>query len=162
MAKMSLEDSVVAALLASVMRSDNLLHKPGSVDSLSQTTECIFERQVHSHGHRMKVNIFFQTFSGEAESLCAKLNAEGIVDAVISDDSDAFCYGAKVLLRNFSISTGNGACVEKYTIEKVDKSLKLDRNRLIVMAILLGCDFCPSGVPGVGKETVLQLFEGKV
>lgn len=96
---------------------------------------------------------------GEAESLCAKLNAEGIVDAVISDDSDAFCYGAKVLLRNFSISTGNGACVEKYTIEKVDQSLKLDRNRLIFMAILLGCDFCPSGVPGVGKETVLQLFE---
>ena len=79
---------------------------------------------------------------------------------MISDDSDAFCYGAKVLLRNFSISTGNGACVEKYTLEKVDKSLKLDRNRLIVMAILLGCDFCPSGVPGVGKETVLQLFEG--
>lgn len=96
---------------------------------------------------------------GEAESLCAKLNAEGVVDAVISDDSDAFCYGAKVLLRNFSISSGNGAFVEKYVIDKIEQNYKLDRNRLIAMAILLGCDFCPNGVPGVGKETVLQLFE---
>lgn len=98
---------------------------------------------------------------GEAEALCARLNAAGVVDAVISDDSDAFCYGAKVLLRNFSISSGgsNGACVEKYTIDKLETTLKLDRNRLTMMAILLGCDFCPMGVPGVGKETVLHLFE---
>ena len=45
--------------------------------------------------------------------------------------------------------------------DKIDQSLKLDRNRLIFMAIILGCDFCPNGVPGVGKETVMQLFEGK-
>lgn len=97
---------------------------------------------------------------GEAEALCAQLNADGVVDAVISDDSDAFCYGAKVLLRNFSISTsGNGATVEKYEIDKFSESFKLDRHRLIVMAIMLGCDFVPSGVPGVGKESVIQLFE---
>ena len=96
---------------------------------------------------------------GEAESLCATLNAEGIVQAVISDDSDAFCYGAQTLLRNFSISTGNGANVERYFIGKIEKDLKLDRNRLVAMAILLGCDFCPAGVAGIGKESILQLFE---
>ena len=41
---------------------------------------------------------------GEAESAAAKLNAEGKVDAVITDDSDAFCYGAATVLRNFTIS----------------------------------------------------------
>ena len=41
---------------------------------------------------------------GEAESAAAKLNAEGKVDAVITDDSDAFCYGAITVLRNFTIS----------------------------------------------------------
>lgn len=95
---------------------------------------------------------------GEAEALCARLNAEGLVDAVISDDSDAFCYGAHVLLRNFSISSG-GACVERYIIDKISHSLKLDRSRIIMMAVLLGCDFCPAGVPGVGKESILQIFE---
>ena len=95
---------------------------------------------------------------GEAEALCARLNAEGIVDAIISEDSDAFCYGTAVLLRIFSIS-GKGAFVERYTIEKISEALKLDRNRLIMMAVLLGCDFCPAGVPGVGKESILQIFE---
>ena len=42
--------------------------------------------------------------AGEAESAAAKLNAEGKVDAVITDDSDAFCYGAITVLRNFTIS----------------------------------------------------------
>ena len=41
---------------------------------------------------------------GEAESAAAKLNAEEKVDAVITDDSDAFCYGAVTVLRNFTIS----------------------------------------------------------
>ena len=41
---------------------------------------------------------------GEAESAAAKLNAQGKVDAVITDDSDAFCYGAVTVLRNFTIS----------------------------------------------------------
>ena len=41
---------------------------------------------------------------GEAEFAAARLNAEGKVDAVITDDSDAFCYGAITVLRNFTIS----------------------------------------------------------
>jgi flap endonuclease GEN len=40
---------------------------------------------------------------GEAEKACAYLNAIGKCDAVISDDSDVFLYGAKVVYRNFSI-----------------------------------------------------------
>jgi flap endonuclease GEN len=43
-----------------------------------------------------------------------QMNAEGLVDAVITEDSDAFCYGAEVILRNFSISP-SGTSVEMYT-----------------------------------------------
>ena len=92
--------------------------------------------------------------------MCAKLNIEGLVDAVISDDSDCFCYGAITLLRNFCISSsGNGASVEKYTIDKIKHSYNLNRDRLIIMALLLGCDFCPNGIPGIGKESIVQLLE---
>ena len=38
---------------------------------------------------------------GEAEALCGHLNELGIVDAVVSNDADAFLYGAKTLLVNF-------------------------------------------------------------
>ena len=42
--------------------------------------------------------------AGEAEFAAARLNAEGKVDAIITDDSDAFCFGAVNVLRNFTIS----------------------------------------------------------
>ncbi len=44
-----------------------------------------------------------QSPCGEAEKACAYLNLIGKCDAVISDDSDVFLYGAKVVYRNFSI-----------------------------------------------------------
>jgi 5'-3' exonuclease len=29
---------------------------------------------------------------------------------------------------------------------------------MIALALLLGCDYLPAGVPGVGKETAVKLF----
>ena len=29
---------------------------------------------------------------------------------------------------------------------------------MIALALLLGCDYLPAGVPGVGKETTVKLF----
>ncbi len=97
--------------------------------------------------------------SGEGEALCAALDAAGLVDAVVTDDSDAFCYGAKVVWRNFTVSA-NSISVERVTTHKLSSALSLTRDRLVLAAVLLGCDFFPSGVNGVGKETVLQLLSG--
>ncbi|XP_050673323.1 flap endonuclease GEN isoform X6 [Leptidea sinapis] len=62
--------------------------------------------------------------SGEAEATCARLNAKGLVDAVISQDSDCFAYGARRVYRNFSVSSsaGGGAMqgsVDLYDAEKM-------------------------------------------
>ena len=92
------------------------------------------------------------------ESLCAQLNSCDLVDAVVTEDSDAFCYGVKTVLRNFSVASSKALSVEKFNIDKIQDDLGLDRNRFVLMAVLLGCDFFPTGVSGVGKETVLQLF----
>ena len=53
---------------------------------------------------------------------------------------------------------GGTASVECYTIEKLKLTLNVDRRRFIFMALLLGCDFCPGGISGLGKETVRQLL----
>ncbi|XP_018564614.1 flap endonuclease GEN [Anoplophora glabripennis] len=100
---------------------------------------------------------------GEAESLCAYLNVEGLVDGIISQDSDCFAYGAKVVYRNFSISTqggyaSSGGAVDIYDITKAYKSLNFGRNKIIAMALLCGSDYS-EGVLGVGKESVMKLFE---
>lgn len=38
--------------------------------------------------------------TGEAEALCAQLNSEGLVDACITADSDAFLFGAKCVIKH--------------------------------------------------------------
>ncbi|VEN57561.1 unnamed protein product [Callosobruchus maculatus] len=100
---------------------------------------------------------------GEAESMCAYLNEEGLVDGCISQDSDCFAYGAKVVYRNFSISTqgphaASGGSVDIYDITKATKSLDFGRNKIIAMALLCGSDY-NDGVQGVGKESVVKLFD---
>ncbi|XP_056648417.1 flap endonuclease GEN isoform X2 [Diorhabda sublineata] len=65
---------------------------------------------------------------GEAESLCAYLNDEGLVDGCISQDSDCFAYGAKVVYRNFSVTSqgankSSGGAVDIYDIAKANESM---------------------------------------
>lgn len=86
--------------------------------------------------------------NGEGEALCSRMNAEGVVHAVISDDSDAFCYGARVVIRNFG---ANAKDMEKFDMSKIERTLSLSRDRMVVMAVFLGCDFIPTGVGGLGK-----------
>ncbi|XP_011875697.1 PREDICTED: flap endonuclease GEN [Vollenhovia emeryi] len=100
---------------------------------------------------------------GEAEAMCAYLNEDGLVDGCISQDSDCFLYGAKVVYRNFSMSTqGNcgatGGSVDVYSIEKIEKTLNIGRSKMIALALLCGCDY-DEGVNGVGKEAALKFFK---
>lgn len=44
-------------------------------------------------------------------------------------------------------------------MESIERNLKLNRKKLIALALTLGCDYCPKGIPGVGKTNVLKFFE---
>ncbi|XP_041466492.1 uncharacterized protein LOC121417019 [Lytechinus variegatus] len=92
---------------------------------------------------------------GEAEAMCAALNSAGMVDGCMTEDGDAFLYGAQVVYRNLNMSTGEVDC---YSMDDIRKDLNLDRRRLIALAILLGCDYLPKGVPGVGKEVAMRFM----
>ena len=97
------------------------------------------------------------TAPGEAEAFCAALDKAGLVDAVVSDDSDCFCYGAKTVLRNFSTDPKNFS-VSRYCADRIEKELNVSRERMVIMALILGCDYNPGGVSGVGREAVIKLF----
>jgi len=97
------------------------------------------------------------TAPGEAEAYCSALNRAGLVDAVVSDDSDCFCYGAKTVLRNFSTDPKSFS-VSQYTSSKLRTDVGLSRQRMVIMALLLGCDYNLGGVAGVGREAVTKLF----
>ncbi|XP_042301504.1 flap endonuclease GEN homolog 1 [Sceloporus undulatus] len=95
--------------------------------------------------------------AGEAEAMCAYLNASGFVDGCITNDGDAFLYGALTVYRNFTMNIKDPH-VDCYSISAIEKKLGFSRESLIGLAILLGCDYLPKGVPGVGKEQALRLI----
>jgi flap endonuclease GEN len=43
-------------------------------------------------------------------------------------------------------------------MDDVERKLGLSRESLVGLGLLLGCDFVPHGVPGVGRETVLKIL----
>lgn len=45
------------------------------------------------------------TAAGEAEAMCAYLDSQGLVDGCITNDGDAFLYGARTVYRNFNMNS---------------------------------------------------------
>lgn len=45
------------------------------------------------------------TAAGEAEAMCAYLDWQGLVDGCITNDGDAFLYGAQTVYRNFNVNS---------------------------------------------------------
>jgi DNA excision repair protein ERCC-5 len=91
----------------------------------------------------------------EAEAQCAYLNDMGLVDAVVTEDSDAFLFGAKTVYRNI-FADGNFA--EKYDSACVESELGIGREHLIQLALLLGSDYTV-GVRGVGIVNAMEILE---
>jgi len=40
----------------------------------------------------------------------------------------------------------------------IKEQLQLDRERLVALAVLLGCDYLPKGVPSVGRDLAMKFF----
>ncbi|XP_069577780.1 flap endonuclease GEN homolog 1 [Brachyistius frenatus] len=98
------------------------------------------------------------TAAGEAEAMCAYLDSQGLVDGCMTNDGDAFLYGARTVYRNFNMNSKDPQ-VDCYQASRVKTQLHLSRENLVGLAILLGCDYLPKGIPGVGREQALRLIQ---
>lgn len=91
---------------------------------------------------------------GEAEAECAKMQALGIVDAVWSDDSDTFMFGATCKIEAHK---ENGKRVQgKVRIHRSETILQqhgLNKESLILFALLAGGDYNQKGLQGCGPQT---------
>ena len=89
----------------------------------------------------------------EAEAQCAWLDEAGLVDGVVTDDSDVFLFGARTVYRHIFDAK---KFVEVYSAERMKQRLGLDRMRLALLALLLGSDYTP-GVQGVGPVNATEI-----
>jgi len=98
---------------------------------------------------------------GEAEAECALLQQKGIVDAVLSEDVDTIMFGCRKTLRNWSAEGQKGSKtpthVTMYDAAAVAAgSSGLDREGMVLVALMSGGDYLPEGVPGCGVKVACE------
>lgn len=102
---------------------------------------------------------------GEAEAECALLEQQGIVDAVLSEDVDTIMFGCRKTLRNWSSEGTKGSKtpthVSMYDAAAVAAGAsKLDREGMVLVALMSGGDYLPEGVPGCGVKVACEAARG--
>ncbi|KAG7096330.1 hypothetical protein E1B28_003774 [Marasmius oreades] len=95
---------------------------------------------------------------GEADVQLAALSQQGIVDAVISDDSDMIVHGVDQVLRYDKEKTKNTKriFVQAYHFSDVRKHLDADHTGLLLIATLSGNSYA-EGLRGCSIKTALEL-----
>jgi len=102
---------------------------------------------------------------GEAESAyLAKIKRE--IYASISQDYDSLLFGAPKLIQNLTMArrrkTFSGwteVKPELIELEKVLNSLEINLDQLICLGILVGTDYNPKGIPGIGQKKALDIVK---
>ncbi len=93
----------------------------------------------------------------EGEAQCVRLCQGGDAWAVGSQDYDSLLLGAQNLVRGLTLSGKYELSLIK--LEAVLDSLKITREQLVDMAILIGTDF-NKGLRGVGPKKALKIVRG--
>lgn len=104
----------------------------------------------------------------EGEAQAAYMVREGKAYAVVSEDYDSLLYGGPKMVKNLTIS---GRKKEKGklsygsiapSIIDLNENLRawgISQSQLIVLAMLVGTDFNPGGIKGIGQKKALKLVK---
>ncbi len=111
----------------------------------------------------MGIGVVQAPSEGEAEAAyLAKIKKD--VFASVSQDYDSLLFGAPKLIRNLTLArkrkTISGFVEVKPEIIELDKvfnALEINLNQLICLGILVGTDYNPKGIPGIGQKKALQI-----
>jgi len=103
----------------------------------------------------------------EGEAQAAHLAKKGDTDFCASQDYDSLLFGAPRLVRNVTISGRRKLPRKNVYVEVVPEIVELDQvlgdlgityEQFVDVGILVGTDFNPDGVKGIGPKTALQLI----
>jgi flap endonuclease-1 len=102
----------------------------------------------------------------EGEAQVAYIVGQGDAFAGVSEDYDSLLYGIPKLVKNLTISGkkkfGATYVTVKPKIVSISENLNnlgIDKDQLIILAILVGTDYNPGGVKGIGPKTALKLVK---
>jgi flap endonuclease-1 len=104
----------------------------------------------------------------EGEAQAAHLVKRGDADYCASQDYDSLLFGAPRLVRNVTISGRRRLPSKNTSIEVVPEIVELENvlkecgityEQLVDVGILIGTDFNPDGIKGLGPKTALKLIK---
>jgi flap endonuclease-1 len=102
---------------------------------------------------------------GEAEAAYLSKNYKDIY-ASASQDYDSLLFGAKKLIQNLTLAkkrkTASGYVEVRpqvIDLEKILNQLEIGLEQLICLGILVGTDYNPKGIPGIGQKKALKLVQ---
>lgn len=90
----------------------------------------------------------------EAEAQCVELLKLGLVDGIVTDDSDCLLFGG---LRIYKNMFNQKHYVECYLGEDIISKIGLDQEKLIMLAQLLGSDYT-DGIKGIGPVLAMEIL----
>jgi len=91
----------------------------------------------------------------EADAQLGYLYKNGIIDYVITEDSDIIIYGANKIIRNFKSSA---LTCDLLNMDIFYEKTNITQKNLAQIAIILGCDYYP-GIKGVGQKRIIKMIE---
>jgi len=103
----------------------------------------------------------------EAEAQCAHMCKKKQVWATASQDYDTLLFGSPKLLQNLTLSEKRKVRGGRYIkinptlieLKDVFETLELNQDELIILGVLVGTDFNPKGVKGIGPKKALKLIQ---
>jgi exonuclease 1 len=92
-----------------------------------------------------KKNVYGIVAPFEADAQLAYLNRNGIVDFIISEDSDLLAFGSKrVFFKLDNMGAGEEICSEDFPKNTEMSFQKWNSNMFLYMCIISGCDYLPN------------------
>ena len=91
----------------------------------------------------------------EAEAQCVALEKLGLVEGVVTEDSDAFVFGGQSVYKNIF---DDQKYVELYRAQAAERDLGIGRTQFLALAMLLGGDYT-EGVKGVGIVNGMEILQ---
>ncbi|KAJ2721753.1 DNA repair protein rad2 [Coemansia sp. Benny D115] len=107
---------------------------------------------------RMLLTLFgipYITAPSEAEAQCAALIAAGLVDGMVTDDSDAFLFATSTDTRVYRHFFQKDRFVEMYSSAAIRQDSSIEQRDLVFLAYLLGSDYTV-GIKGIGPVLAME------
>jgi len=95
----------------------------------------------------------------DGEAQAAYIVRKGDAFAVASPDYDSFLFGSPRVVRNLKISPQKKDVPTLYELEEFLRKLDITMEQLIDLALLLGTDYNPGGIEGIGPKKALDLIK---